>query len=200
MRRFGNWGLQGRIMLYVTIGLVTLLGMFVFFAQRTISRHTGLMEGERLAFTRTVAEDVDLVFAHIQADLVRHTTILEPGLADGISPQEANVLESIRGHLTGFHRLRLPRAPILMDIGGRVLWKAGEAPHAWAGPVLDPFLIHVMATGAPGVYAGEDITDRGRPMISVAAPVIDEGGTVQGVLAVAVLPTSNSAGFSPFSQ
>ncbi|MEE8473688.1 MAG: histidine kinase [Dehalococcoidia bacterium] len=187
-------------MLYVTIGLVTLLSAFVFFAQRTISQHTGLMLQERLAFTRTVAADVDLVIDHVQAELVRNITLLDPGLADGISRQEANVLGSIQGHLAGFHRLQLPREPILLDIEGRVIWSAGEAPHAWAGPDPDPFLVHVLATGTAGVYAGEDNTDRGRPMISVAAPVIDGDGAVRGVLAVAVMPTSDSAGFAPFSR
>ncbi|MFQ5826483.1 MAG: HAMP domain-containing protein, partial [Dehalococcoidia bacterium] len=200
MPRLRNLGLQKRIMLYVTIGLVILLGLFALLAQRTISQHTVLMLEERLALTKTVAAEIDLIIDHVQAELIRHVTLLDPDLADGISGQEEAVLGSLHGHLVGFHRLQLPRAPVLMDIEGRVIWTAQEAPHPWGNPGLSPFLIQVLETGTSGVIAEEDFTDQGRPMISLAAPIIDGQGAVGGLLATAVLPTSDSTGFSSFRQ
>jgi signal transduction histidine kinase/HAMP domain-containing protein len=120
--RFQQLGLQRRIMLYVTAGLVAFSAIYGFVALQAIRQSTDLVFRERLLVARTVAREMDSSLAHAQGELEDMSATIAASLSAGRLDDAQNSLRTLYDHWILFHRFGNPCVISLTDARGRVLW------------------------------------------------------------------------------
>ncbi len=116
-------GIQQRIMLYVTIGLVLMFGSIAFLGLQSIKEATGLVHAERLTRAFTIAGIFQSGFQDIAGDVQQENVGL---LADGSQLDET--ASRLLAHLTLVDAFRFFRPTGVWVLGpdGRVLTETGS--------------------------------------------------------------------------
>jgi len=96
--QFRRWGLQRRIMAYVTAGLVGAVAAFLFVGLRAVGDSTDLVFDERLAIAQNVAAALGREIEHVVPDIEEETGSLT---ATAASEELEATLDEIYLHLTG---------------------------------------------------------------------------------------------------
>lgn len=170
--RFERLGLQRRIMLYVSAGLVVFSAVFGLVALQAIQQSTDLVFSERLLVARTIAHAVDDDLTHIERELEETSNSVSPAFAASRSSEAQNILHSLYNHWTLFHGFQDPCVILLTDPRGRVVMSEPAEP-ALIGRDLaqDANLQNVFQ--ASRVVATNDIAPSGPalPTVAVAVPI-----------------------------
>src|SRR5262250_593326 len=121
--RIRHLGIQQRIMLYVTVGLVVMFGSIAFLGLQSIQQATDLVYAERLTRAFTIAGIFQSDFRHIDGDVQEEGPDL---LVDGASLDES--ARRLLAHLSDVDPFRFFRATGIWVIGqdGRHLAAAGS--------------------------------------------------------------------------
>ena len=125
IRRFGlqRLGIQQRIMLYVTVGLVLMFGSIAFLGLQSIQQATNLVYAERLTRAFTIAGIFQSDFRHIDGDV-------QSDAADLLAEEPTLDAAAVRllAHLTDVDPFRFFRPTGIWVLGpdGRVLAAAGS--------------------------------------------------------------------------
>src|SRR3972149_808861 len=89
--RFSRIGIQTRIMLYVTVGLVTMFGGFAYLGFRAVGDATQLVYEERLSTAYTTASIIERDFVHIARDADEVFADVETRAAGRVRPAAARL-------------------------------------------------------------------------------------------------------------
>ena len=115
-------GLQRRIMLYVTGGLIVVMAAYSAVSLQAINRSTALVFRERLIVAGTVARQMDGDLSLLQGDLNDLVGVASLALADHQPSQAQEAMHTLRQHWLSYDHFNTPCAIILTDPNGKVLW------------------------------------------------------------------------------
>lgn len=180
-------GLQRRIMLYVLVGLAVLFALIGYVARAALQRNTTVVMQERLTWARTVAREVDAVFAHVVPELERYAGYIA---YDGgtVGEHQALILRGLYEHLRMHQEEDIPFTLALYSREGELAWGPPDGAAAAGGPPEPPFS-RTLGTGEPYLSSTSPRLGPGHPAIVAAAPVPGPDGQPVGVLVAEVLPT-----------
>lgn len=119
--RFEQLGLQRRIMLYVSAGLVIFTAIFGFVALKADQQSTDLVLRERLLVAQTEAQAVDNELEHTQGELDNAGVGAASALASDNPAGAQAVLRTLYTHWNDFHHLENPCRVSLTDPRGLIL-------------------------------------------------------------------------------
>ena len=126
--RIRRIGLQHRIMLYVTAGLLIFSAIYGFLALQAVQQSTDLVFRERLLVARAIAHEMNGELDQLQAELVDASAFISPSSLPNNSSAVSSRLGMICDHWTAAHRLDGICAILLADPRGRVLWSEPNPP------------------------------------------------------------------------
>ena len=133
--RIRRIGLQHRIMIYVTAGLMIFSAIYGFLALQAVQQSTDLVFRERLLVARTIAHEMDAELVHLQAEIVDASAFISPTSLTNNSPDASSRLGAICDHWTAFQHLDGACSILLTDARGRVLWSAPNSIPQSISPV-----------------------------------------------------------------
>ncbi len=172
LRRFARLGLQRRIMLYVSAGLVAFSAIYGFVALQAIQQSSDLVFRERLLVARALARQLDGSLAHIQGELEETGATVAPGLAANNHVAAQDALRTLSNHWISYHDFGNPCILSLTDASGTVLWSQPSAA-ASIGRHLEQtlHLQDVFQLQRPRIVddAAPDTSDN--PMVLLAVPL-----------------------------
>ncbi|MBI4674093.1 MAG: response regulator [Chloroflexi bacterium] len=121
-QRFKRIGLQRRIMIYVTLGLVIFTALFAWVAQQAVQQSTEFVYHERLLVARTIARQMDNPPAHMQEE-IEETALLIPSMFSvSDSADTAHMLRALRDHWLQLHSSETLGTIILTDAQRKIVW------------------------------------------------------------------------------
>ncbi len=123
---FERLGLQRRIMLYVTAGLVIFSVIFGFVALQAIRQSTDLVFRERLLIARTVAHEIDDDLDHFAQEIQDASLLVTPALVANNVADAETPLRTLCNHWTQFDGFNGPCFIWLTSPSGFVLWSASN--------------------------------------------------------------------------
>jgi nitrate/nitrite-specific signal transduction histidine kinase len=126
--RFQRLGLQRRIMLYVTAGLVAFSAIYGFVALQAIQQATAQVFRERLLTALTVSAAMDENLAHLQDELQDASVAVAPALAANDLTTARISLLALYNHLARSYQLTDACRLSLTDPQGNVLWTEPAEP------------------------------------------------------------------------
>lgn len=123
MSTFRRLGIQKRIMLYVTVGLLVMFGSFIFVGLRAIDEARDLVFEERLATTHATAGLLERDFLHVARDVEEFS----PELTEA-NPLRDSATNRLLTHLSGADRFPFFRVVgvWVLDPSGRLLTMTGS--------------------------------------------------------------------------
>jgi signal transduction histidine kinase len=133
-RPFRSLGLQRRIMLYVTVGLLAMSGVLAFLGLSAIDQATKLVYGERLAAADTTASILERDFEAVAIDTREEAAALEqPSAVEGV-PAEG-MAGKLLAHFSGTEvsPFFTVSGVWVLDPAGRLLGAAGSPSAAMPG-------------------------------------------------------------------
>lgn len=193
MSVFARLGLQKRIMLYVTLGLVVMFAAFSWLGLQALDRSTDAAFAQRLVIAQSVAAFMSGELNHAALDAKAAMSRLSPESGD--AETEAAVAETLH-HMTGVYSYAFftVTSVSLVDSSGLVLAVAPEG-HTPSGR-LEP-----ASTGARPPGSSQDTrilwSDDGRPgqFVTVSVPLAASGGEVWARVLVDTAAESSSEPF-----
>ena len=94
--RFRGLGIQSRIMLYVTLGLVVMFGLLIFIGLRSVTQATQLNFDERLSTARTFSIILERDLLHVSADIWGNSaSLLNANEESRLGPETEDLLHHI---------------------------------------------------------------------------------------------------------
>ncbi|MFQ5856236.1 MAG: HAMP domain-containing protein, partial [Anaerolineae bacterium] len=172
-------GLQKRIMLYVTIGLVIIALVYTYVGLQAIEQSTEMVFAERLTMAQTIAGQVDSLLEHVVDEL--HGTGAEVALAleTGDTRGTQAALKNLYHHWTVYHHFTEPCTVSLVEPEGQVIWsepvRSGIVGTSVARYVDFQKLAH---SEAPNVIHSPSGAVLDRPVVFVTLPVRRDGGAI----------------------
>ena len=127
--RFERLGLQRRIMLYVSAGLVAFSAIFGFVALQAIRQSTDLVFRERLLIARTVAHEIDDDLDHFEREIEDASLLVTPLLVANNVANAETPLRTLCNHWTQLDGFNGPCFIWLTSPNGFVLWSASPDTH-----------------------------------------------------------------------
>ncbi len=171
MGKWNHLGLQLRIMAYVTLGLLGLLGALTYFDMRAMAEVKARVFRGRIALAQSLARDVRQDFEFLASDLRLGAEGLElPG--DDFQGAAGQLYKSLQDHASSqFFRLA---SVSIMDGQGRLLGTA--PPGAERAPYPSPEQVQAaVAQDEMLVLRSRLALDGSVPFASVVTPVRPEG-------------------------
>ena len=191
INRIKNLGLQKRIMVYVTAGLLVLVSMFAYVAQRAVDQSTQAIFQERLSLAETIAHDIDGLVQYSMATLIRSASLLFSDFTQGITPHEEAMLQSMISELTDYYNSQPPETVVLIDSNLSTLWEWSREGNPSEDSLPPPALIgRVLNTGDPIIQTANYAPTGQEPIISIIVPLYAQTGGPKGALALSLVPTS----------
>jgi signal transduction histidine kinase len=202
-RTVGRWphgrhlGIQQRIMLYVTIGLVLMFGSNAFLGLESIKQATDLVYAERLTRAFTIAGIIQSDFRHIAGDVQEQAGLL----ADG--PQLDETASGLLAHLSRVDPFRFFRTTGVWVLGpdGRVLAAAGspspnemDQPSSMVSAISDIDSADFAVVTAPAAAS-----DR-QAFAAVIIRIGDRGDAARRVVVVDLEAANSPAPYVPSSE
>lgn len=190
MWRQQNLGLQRRIMLYVSLGLVFLLALFTYFARGATQEGSRIILRERLALARTVAHEVDAMIGHLTPEIERFATLLASAGPWEPSSHADSMARALHEHL-GTHQEPGVAAHLgVFRADGALLWLSPHTPaDAAAAMFRSQAARRALASGQVVLADDARLLDAERASLLIAAPARTDDGTVHGLLIADLLPT-----------
>lgn len=177
-RRFAQLGLQRRIMLYVTAGLVAFSAIYGFVALQAIRQSTDLVFRERLLVARALARELDGSLVHISGELHDASATIAPELAAGKTAEAIDAVRSLYGHWVAYHHFDTPCILALTDSQGTVLWSEPATPALLGQNVAQtPFLQPAFKSQQALIADGQAPDASGKPTVALAMPILSGGRT-----------------------
>lgn len=121
MDRIRRIGLQQRIMIYVTAGLLVFSAIYGFLALEAVQQSTDLVFRERLLSARTIAHEIDQELAHLRSEFLDATTVIS---ANSSPPESLNTtapFEMACDRWIAFRHYEQGCSILLTDARGRIL-------------------------------------------------------------------------------
>jgi signal transduction histidine kinase len=176
---FERLGLQRRIMLYVSAGLVVFSAIFGFVAVQAIQQSTDLVFHERLLAARTIARAVDGDLAHIESELGATSNSLTTPLTTNHLVDAQDSLHSLYNHWVSFYGFTSPCTLLLTDPRGRVLLSE-PTDSGLVGHDLSqiPSLKEAILSPHAVIAEGTALDGTGRPTVVFETPVHAKSGTI----------------------
>ncbi len=122
LSRFERLGLQRRIMLYVTGGLITVMAAYSAVSMQAVAQSTALVFRERLMLASTVARQVDDDLSRMQAQMMNLAGSVGTDLANNHQDEAAQAVEALRLNWSASGLCTTPCRIILTDQAGTVVW------------------------------------------------------------------------------
>lgn len=177
--QFKRLGLQRRIMLYVTAGLIVFSAIYGWVALQTIQQSTDLVFRERLLVARTLARELDDNLAHVQRELEDASAFAAPLLAANELTNARVSLRTLYTHWNVFHRFNDPCIVALTDARGVVLWSEPlVTPLVGRDLSKRPYMQSALRSGR--ALVGNDIAPdtSARPTVVLVTPLRVETQTI----------------------
>ncbi len=172
--RFQHLGLQRRIMLYVTAGLLALSALFAFVALQAIQQSSDLIFHERLLVAQTVARVADDDLVHLQRELEgTSTSVSAPLAAHDLAGAESQV-HALYEHWAFAYQFTRPCAIFLTDAQNRVLWSEPAAGDQIGLPLDQDAALQTALRSQQPTFASE----AGSSLVSLAVPVRSQNQTL----------------------
>ncbi|MBI4310544.1 MAG: HAMP domain-containing protein [Chloroflexi bacterium] len=189
-------GLQKRIMLYVTVGLVIMFGAFFYLGMQAAQRSTALVFEERLVTAEGVAGALASDFAHVIRDVPTHAAIAAPD--SGPAGPEAIAQHLLRylseGDVFGFFKVS---GVWLLDTEGRTLADAPQGSLQTFGEMLPDLLANgAMAGDRPHVLWSQ--AGQQGSFATICVPLRDAAGNIWAWALVNTVGFNSTQPFVPF--
>lgn len=194
--RFSRIGIQTRIMLYVTVGLVTMFGGFAYLGFRAVGDATQLVYEERLSTAYTTASIIERDFVHIARDADEVFADVETRAAERLQPATAR----LAAHLATtdpFPFFRVTGVWSLTD-GGTTSAAAGE-PAIGSREQIGKILSAATEMGEARHFAIPAVgaTSTGVPFGTIVIRLAQAGGSPPALVAVHAVSVNSSADYTP---
>jgi signal transduction histidine kinase len=170
--RFQRLGLQRRIMLYVSGGLVVVSAAFGLVGLEAIRQSTELVFQERLVIARTVAHQMDNDLNHLLRELNEAAANVGAALAADRQNEARDVVHTLHQHWSLYHRFDNPCIITLTDPNGVVLWSEPYDPELLSRNLsARSYLQRAFQTKQPTIADGLVPDASGRSSLSLAMPI-----------------------------
>jgi len=194
--RFSRIGIQTRIMLYVTVGLVTMFGGFAYLGFRAVGDATQLVYEERLSTAYTTASIIERDFVHIARDADEVFADVETRATERLQPATAR----LAAHLATtdpFPFFRVTGVWSLTD-GGTTSAAAGE-PAIGSREQIGKILSAATEMGEARHFAIPAVgaTSTGVPFGTIVIRLAQAGGSPPALVAVHAVSVNSSADYTP---
>jgi signal transduction histidine kinase len=180
--RFERLGLQRRIMLYVTGGLIVVMAAYSAVSLQAISQGNDLVFRERLMVAGTVAQQIDSRLSHLRGELNDMGETVGTDLANNQQAEARQAMQGLRQHWSSYDHFSSPCAIILTDPTGVVVWSdppSSELPSADFSnlPSFRAALQSLQPSVADKISPGAD----GQGSLWMATPIL-VSGRIEGIL------------------
>ncbi len=173
--RFHHLGLQRRIMLYTTAGLVVFSVVFAFFALQGVQASSDLIFHERILISQSVARALDDDLTHLVREMEGTGTSAAAALAASDLPRAESQVNALYDHWALAYRFTDPCALVLTDADGRVLWSRPAPAAGVSGAAGDVALQAALRSQQP-----ELAHDAATNTVSLVVPIRAQSlGTAQ---------------------
>ncbi len=178
--------LRIRIGLLVTLGFVLVFAIMVWLAERVSDATTQMALHERLTLARTIALGIDQDLERTMSRLAQVAALPTIDLEDGD-------LEPEKAELRALYRPEIFSYAFLLDKDALVLWTEPYLPEAVGIQHLEcPHVQEVLRTGQAAVACVTRALTPQSPVVTPLMPIRDEEGNIEGILGVAIDPTSSA--------
>src|SRR5512143_1333482 len=190
-------GLQRRIMLYVTGGLLVVMAAYSAVSLQAIRQSTDLVFRERQMVAGTVARQADDELSGMQQELSAVGAVVGKGMADNQPDQALQAMHNLRQDWSSYDAAHIPCAIILTDPSGTILQ---SDPPAAELPSRDftklPFFHSAVESLQPSVADDFSPEAAGHGSLWLAAPILSSG-RLAGVLVADLSLSQASRSFAP---
>ena len=165
-------GLQRRIMLYVSVGLVVVSAAFGLVGLQAIRQSTELVFQERLIVARTVAHQMDNDLNHLLRELNETGANAGAALAANRPNDARTAIHTLHEHWSFYHRFDNPCIITLADANGVVLWSEPFNPDLLSRNLSNrPYLQNTFQSQRATITEGVAPDASGRSSLAFAAPI-----------------------------
>jgi signal transduction histidine kinase/HAMP domain-containing protein len=198
--RFERLGLQRRITLYVTGGLIVVMAAYSAVSLQAIRQSTDLVFRERLMVAGTVAQQIDSDLSHLQGELKDIGATVGADLANNQPSRAWEVMRGLCQHWSSYDHFGSPCDVILTDPNGNVLW---SDPPPSELPSRDfsnrPFFQAALQSLQPSITDELSPDAAGHGSLWMATPVL-ASGRIEGVLLGELNLSQVSQSFAPLLE
>jgi hypothetical protein len=180
--RFERLGLQRRIMLYVTGGLIVVMAAYSAVSLQAISQSTDLVFRERLIMADNVAQQIDIKLSHMQGELTDLGNTVGPDLANNQQAAALQAMQGLQQHWSAYDRYGSPCAIILTDPKGGVVWS--DPPPQELLPAdfpNNPSFRATLQSQQPSITDEISPGAKGNGVLWMATPILISG-RIEGIL------------------
>jgi signal transduction histidine kinase len=198
--RFERLGLQRRIMLYVTGGLIVVMLAYGAVSLKAVSQSTDLVFRERLMMTNDVAQQIDIKLSHLQRELNNMGETVGTDLANNRQAAAWQAMQGLRRHWSVYDGFSSPCAIILTDPKGGVLWS--DPPPDQLLPAdypNNPTFRATLQSQQPSLTDEISPGTNGNGSLWMATPIL-VSGRIEGVLLGELNLSQLSQSFDPFLE
>ncbi len=191
MKLLHRVGLQKRIMLYVSVGLLVIWAIFGYIGLQAIRQSTNMVFRERLLVAQKVASQIDDVLSHTLRELEETAASPAVNLGDDTLEPEKTVLRQLSHHWIVYHQFTTPCTVGLTDAQGVLIWvepydQAKDCPAPCRRMGMDisrrPDVFQARQTGRATLVESVVLGVASRPLVDLAIPIRDSQGNVAGFL------------------
>jgi signal transduction histidine kinase len=195
--RLGRLGLQRRIMLYVTGGLIVVMAAYSAVSLQAISQSDNLVFRERLMVAGTVAQEIDSELSHLQGELNDMGKAVGTDLANNQPAKAQQAMQGLRQHWSAYDHFSSPCAIILTDPKGVAVWSDPPISELSSAdfsnlPSFRAAIQSMQPSVADEISPGAD----GHGSLWMATPVLTSG-RIEGVLLGQLNLSQVSQSFAP---
>ncbi len=195
--RFGRLGLQRRIMLYVTGGLMVVMAAYSAVSLQAIRQSNDLVFRERLMVAGTVAQQIDSELSHLRGELNDMGETVGKDLANNQQAEARQAMQGLRQHWSAYDHFSSPCAIILTDPKGVVVWSDPPPSELLSAdfssrPSFRAALQSLQPSVADEISPGAD----GHGSLWMATPIL-VSGRIEGVLLGELNLSEVSQSFTP---
>ncbi len=178
-RRFARLGLQRRIMLYVSAGLVLFSAIYGLVALQAIEQTSNLVFSERLLVAQALARELDDSLTHLQGDLEGTRATIAPALAARDFAATQNSLLTLYDHWISYHHFGNTCILSLADAHGNVLWTLPERGNSNVGNVAPFSYLRAMFKEPRQIIVSGFASDgSGTRVVTLVAPIQENQQTL----------------------
>ena len=194
-------GLQKKIFLYAAISLIALMSLLTWISIQTNSQATEMVHQERLSLVTNIAAGMDDIIKHLKEETVESALSLGQQWQNTITDAQKTQLALTRNYLQeyplSFQMSDRSLFVVLVDSNGKVMWTDPLMPDK-IGANLDGSLAfqHIKQGSLAYTGTGDSVLTTGVSALTLAVPISDKQGKVQGVLVVDVPTSTIDNGFT----
>ena len=198
--RFQRLGLQRRIILYVTGGLLVVMAAYTAVSLQAVRQSTDMVLRERLMVAGTVARQIDDDLSGLQGELNDLSGTVVTDLANNQPSTAQAAIDGLRQHWSSFDQFGTQCAIIMADPQGTVVWSDPPAAAPFSGNLSsNPSFRAALASAGSTVAEGLSPSADTHGFLWLASPVVVSGRTA-GVLVASFGLSQLSRSFVPMLE